>query len=52
VRGGEVQDFDGVRIEVIDTPGYTRGAVSYWLETGGKRIACTGDLIYGAGQLF
>ena len=34
------------------TPGYTRGAVSYLLETGGKRIACTGDLIYGDGKLF
>ena len=52
VHGGEVLDLDGVRVEVIDTPGYTRGAVSYLMETGGKRIACTGDLIYGDGQLF
>jgi glyoxylase-like metal-dependent hydrolase (beta-lactamase superfamily II) len=52
VRGGDVLNLDGVRVEVIDTPGYTRGAVSYWIETGGKRIACTGDLIYGDGQLF
>jgi glyoxylase-like metal-dependent hydrolase (beta-lactamase superfamily II) len=52
VRGGEVLDLGGVRVEVIDTPGYTPGAVSYWIETGGKRIACTGDLIYGDGQLF
>ncbi len=52
VRGGDTLDLDGVRVEVIDTPGYTRGAVSYWLELGGKRIACTGDLIYGDGQLF
>src|SRR5262245_17217571 len=53
VRGGEVLDLDGVRVEVIDTPGYTAGAASYWIESGGKRIACTGDLIYGDdGQLF
>jgi glyoxylase-like metal-dependent hydrolase (beta-lactamase superfamily II) len=52
VHGGETLDLDGVHVEVIDTPGYTRGAVSYWIETGGKRIACTGDLIYGDGQLF
>ena len=52
VHGGEVVDLNGVKVEVIDTPGYTRGAVTYWLETGGKRIACTGDLIYGDGQLF
>lgn len=52
VHGGETLEFDGVRVEVIDTPGYTPGAVSYWFEIGGKRIACTGDLIYGDGQLF
>ncbi len=51
-HGGETLDLDGVRVGVVDTPGYTRGAVSYWLERGGKRIACTGDLIYGDGQLF
>ena len=52
VHGGEALDLGGVRVEVIDTPGYTRGAVSYLLESGGKRIVCTGDLIYGDGQLF
>lgn len=52
VHGGETLDLDGVRVEVIDTPGYTPGAVAYWIETGGRRFACTGDLIYGDGQLF
>ena len=52
VHGGERLDLDGVSVEVIDTPGYTRHAVSYLLGIGGKRIACTGDLIYGDGQLF
>jgi glyoxylase-like metal-dependent hydrolase (beta-lactamase superfamily II) len=52
VHGGEVLDLDGVRVEVIDTPGYTRGAVSYLIAAGGQRIVCTGDLIYGDGQLF
>ena len=52
VSGGEEWTEDGVRIHVLATPGYTRGAVSYVIETGGKRIACTGDLIYGDGQLF
>ncbi len=51
VRGGETLDLDGVRVEVLDTPGYTPGAVSYLLEAEGRRIACTGDLIYGNGQL-
>jgi len=52
VHGGETLNLDGVRIEVIDTPGYTPGAVSYWFEISGRKIACTGDLIYGEGQLF
>lgn len=52
VSGGEILDVGGVRVEVMDTPGYTRGSVSYLMEIGSKRIACTGDLIYGDGQLF
>jgi glyoxylase-like metal-dependent hydrolase (beta-lactamase superfamily II) len=51
-QGGEVLDLAGVRVEVADTPGFTRGSVSYLMEVGGKRIACTGDLIYGDGQFF
>ena len=47
VRGGDV--IEG--IQVLDTPGYTRGSVSYLLEAGGRRIACTGDLIYGDGHI-
>ncbi len=41
----------GLEVEVLQTPGYTRGAVSYLFEIGGKRIAATGDLIYGDGQI-
>ena len=37
--------------EALDTPGYTRGAVTYLFEAGGKRIAAVGDLIYGDGQI-
>ena len=47
VRGGDL--IEG--IQVIDTPGYTRGAVSYLIESAGKRIACTGDLVYGEGRI-
>jgi glyoxylase-like metal-dependent hydrolase (beta-lactamase superfamily II) len=49
---GETLEEGATRIRVIGTPGYTRGAVSYLIEAGGKRIACTGDLIYGDGQIF
>ncbi len=51
VRGGDFIEWRGLRIQVLDTPGYTRGAVSYLFEAGGKRIACVGDLIYGDGQI-
>jgi glyoxylase-like metal-dependent hydrolase (beta-lactamase superfamily II) len=47
VRGGDA--IDG--IHVLDTPGYTRGAVSYLIEIDGKRLACSGDLIYGDGRI-
>ncbi len=51
VHGGDRIDWEGTSIEVLDTPGYTRGSVSYLLELDGKRIACAGDLIYGDGKI-
>ncbi len=51
VRGGDVIDWQGLRIEVLDTPGYSPGAVSYLYEQQGRRFAVTGDLILGDGQL-
>jgi len=51
VRGGEAIVWRGLSIRVMETPGYTRGAVSYLVEIDGQRIACVGDLIYGRGQL-
>ncbi|MGZ0172289.1 MAG: MBL fold metallo-hydrolase [Planctomycetales bacterium] len=52
VKGGGTMFAVGGKFEVIDTPGFTRGAVSYVSDIDGKRIAFTGDLIYGDGQLF
>ena len=51
VRGGETLDLEGLRFRVLDTPGFTPGAVSYILETQGKRVAFTGDLILEGGRL-
>jgi len=51
VRGGDAVEWHGLKILVIETPGYTRGSVSYLAEIDGQRIACVGDLIYGDGQL-
>jgi glyoxylase-like metal-dependent hydrolase (beta-lactamase superfamily II) len=51
VREGDRIDWQGFSAMVFDTPGYTRGAVSYVMDVSGARIACVGDLIYGDGQI-
>ena len=51
VRGGEEIDWQGLRVQVVDTPGVTRGAVSYLLKVEDTTYAFVGDLIYGDGQL-
>ncbi len=44
--------WKGFEIQVVATPGYTRGAVSYLVTTPeGARIAVTGDLIQGDGKI-
>ena len=51
VKGGETVKWRGLGFDVLDTPGYTRGSVSYLVDLDGKRLAFTGDLIYGDGQI-
>jgi len=51
VREGDMIDMQGLAIRVLDTPGYTRGAVSYFAEVDGIRYGFIGDLICGDGQL-
>jgi glyoxylase-like metal-dependent hydrolase (beta-lactamase superfamily II) len=45
-------EYGGVAITALPTPGHTIGSVSYVLERGGRRIAFTGDLIYGPGKVW
>ena len=52
VKDGDLVKAAGVKFQVIATPGYTRGAVSYLAMVNGKRCAFTGDLIYGDGKIF
>jgi glyoxylase-like metal-dependent hydrolase (beta-lactamase superfamily II) len=52
VKAGENFSFNKIPIEVIDTPGYTRHAVSYLIEIDGIKYAFIGDIIYGSGKLF
>jgi glyoxylase-like metal-dependent hydrolase (beta-lactamase superfamily II) len=51
-RGGDVIAWEDLKIDVLSTPGFTRGAVAYLVEIDGKKVAFSGDLIYGNGQIF
>ena len=51
VEPGDRVQLSGTLFEVLETPGFTRGAVSYVAELEGKRIGFTGDLMYGDGKL-
>ena len=39
-------------VYTLPTPGHTVGSVSYLVELGGRRVAFTGDLIYGEGKVW
>jgi len=51
VRGGDQVAWRDLTVGVLDTPGYTRGAVSYFVEVDNTRYGFVGDLIYGDGRL-
>ncbi|MEZ5432791.1 MAG: MBL fold metallo-hydrolase [Verrucomicrobiales bacterium] len=51
VAGGETEEIGQVKITVLDTPGYTRDAVTYLLESDGKRYAFCGDLMMAGGKV-
>ncbi len=51
VKGGEILTWQDIDIKVLETPGYTRGSVSYFMDIDGKRFAFTGDLIYYDGKI-
>jgi glyoxylase-like metal-dependent hydrolase (beta-lactamase superfamily II) len=52
VNEGDVIRWQDVEFHVLETPGYTRGSVSYLATIDGKKVASTGDLIYGDGKIF
>ena len=51
VRGGDTINWQNVSVRVLDTPGYSRGSVSYFVDVDGSRYGFVGDLIYGDGHL-
>ncbi|MBL7152860.1 MAG: MBL fold metallo-hydrolase [Phycisphaerae bacterium] len=52
LKAGEKLSWQGIPIEVMGTPGYTRRALSYLIEIDGLKYAFVGDIIYGNGKLF
>ncbi len=52
VGEGDVVEWEGFAIHVLDTPGATTGSVSYLVEAGGQRIVFSGDVVYGPGQVW
>jgi len=52
VKGGDIHDWEGLKFQVIDTPGHTDGSITFLVTLGGKRVAFTGDLISAAGQIW
>ena len=51
VKGGDTIHWQDLKIRVIDSRGYTEGAISYFLHIDDMDIAFVGDLIYGDGQI-
>lgn len=52
LRPGDVFQWEGLDVQVVATPGHTDGSVTYIVNIDGQKIAFTGDLIYGPGQLW
>ena len=44
--------FGAFDITTLPTPGHTLGSETYLVDVGGRRLAFTGDLIYGPGKIW
>jgi glyoxylase-like metal-dependent hydrolase (beta-lactamase superfamily II) len=44
--------YGGFDVHTVPTPGHTVGSVTYFVEMDGRRLAFTGDLIYGEGMVW
>jgi glyoxylase-like metal-dependent hydrolase (beta-lactamase superfamily II) len=50
-KEGDIHEWQGLKFEILETPGHTDGSITYLVEISGKRIAFTGDLIYSPGRI-
>jgi glyoxylase-like metal-dependent hydrolase (beta-lactamase superfamily II) len=44
--------YGGFDVHTVPTPGHTVGSVTYFVDVEGRRLAFTGDLIYGEGKVW
>jgi len=44
--------YGGFDVFTLPTPGHTAGSVTYLVEIDGRRLAFSGDLLYGAGKVW
>lgn len=44
--------YGGIEVFTLPTPGHTPGSVTYLVEVDGRRLAFSGDLLYGPGQVW
>lgn len=51
IQDGDVLNWNGLQLKTVETPGYTRSAASFVADIGGRKVAFTGDLIVGDGQI-
>ncbi|MBW8042208.1 MAG: MBL fold metallo-hydrolase [Planctomycetes bacterium] len=51
VGQGDTINWQKLTVNVLDTPGYTRGAVSYFVNVDDIRYGFVGDIIFGDGHL-
>ena len=51
ISDGDTITWQGLSIRVLDTPGYTRGSVSYFTDIDELKYGFVGDIIYGDGHL-
>jgi glyoxylase-like metal-dependent hydrolase (beta-lactamase superfamily II) len=46
------RSYGGIEVFTLPTPGHTIGSLTYLVEVDGRRLAFSGDLIYGDGKLW
>lgn len=44
--------YGGVDVHAVPTPGHTIGSVTYLVDVDGRRVALSGDLVYGDGEVW